>query len=189
MLGGQYRAVGQGFHSVGPLSTSCPSPQPLSPGGIIWPRNHQDACDTLWFLDPAQGLHQAAVGSTKTEGPWLEHRWAWACEFPRSRSSTSQASCRRAHARHPVYSTRGLCVAPHTSSPCLPPPCCCAHLPLPSPCSPLAFSPTHFHRRTFFRELSLALRLGPWSLKSHSPTLLAPSHSQATVCFLVSSPS
>lgn len=107
MLGGQYWAVSQGFHSVGPLSTRCPSPQPLSPGGIIWPRNHQDACDTLWFLDPAQGLHQAAVGSTKTEGPWLKHRWARTCGFPRSRSNTSQATCCRAHARHPVYSAPG----------------------------------------------------------------------------------
>lgn len=84
-----------------------PLTQTLSPGGIIWPRNYQDVCDTPWFLDPAQGLHQAAVGSTKTEGPWLKHRWARTCEFPRSRSNTSQATCCRAHTRHPVYSALG----------------------------------------------------------------------------------
>lgn len=172
-----------------------PLTQTLSPGGIIWPRNYQDVCDTPWFLDPAQGLHQAAVGSTKTEGPWLKHRWAWTCEFPRSCRNTSQATCSRAHARHPVYSTPGAYAWRHThrapaSLPSAVVPASLFLLPaalwsfaLLQPCQ------THFHPRIFSSELSLALRLGPWSLKSHSLTLLAPSHSQMTVHFLVPSPS
>lgn len=74
--GRQRWAVSQGFHSVKPLSTSRPSPQALSLGGIIWPRSHQEACDPSWLLDPVQGLHQAASGCPRLEDSRVEDRWA-----------------------------------------------------------------------------------------------------------------
>lgn len=103
ILGGQRWASRQGLHSVKPLSANRPSPQPLSPGGIIWSRSHQEACDTSWLLDPVQGLLQAA------QGAWPGH-----VASSGAIAALPQATCCRAHAKHPHTSAPA---GPYTSGP------------------------------------------------------------------------